>query len=544
MTDGLRGIEQKSDNDIRFVTFNVNGIRTLFHYQPFSTMNQSLRKVFDYLQSDVITFQELKTERLSISRWGKVDGFYSFISIPTTKKGYSGVGCWIRIPPVGNPLHHQLKVIKAEEGITGCLTIKIRGNNVRYRDDLSQGIGGYDSLGLDEKDNNAEALKLDSEGRCVIVELACNIIIFNVYCPANSTFTQEGQEFKMKFLKVLFKRIRNLKEMKKNVILMGDLNVCRDLIDSAEALENSSIQITSETTGCGIEANYSEIAREFVLNPDTPHRRLLNQIITDSIIPEVSDEGILIDTTRFIQTKKRLKMYTVWNTLKNTRSINYGSRIDFILISNILKEGIKNANILPDVMGSDHCPVYFDLNMIPLNPVNSLHNAKLPKFEAKFKFELNHRNVLDLFSENSNKAKEMITELKDFGSNTGKSSINETNDLNRIVKRSISNKSKSIDSFFKSQHNGSVASRNRSMELLARISGRNEERTSNNIISTQSKLTIAEGLDDTPLCKHNEEAILRISKTVSNFGKRFWTCKKPKGDSNNRDSSCGFFQWI
>ena len=51
------------------------------------------------------------------------------------------------------------------------------------------------------------------------------------------------------------------------------------------------------------------------------------------------EEPFLYDTTRLVQ-GRRMKMYTVWNTLTNARQINHGSRIDLILL--VMKNGTKN----------------------------------------------------------------------------------------------------------------------------------------------------------------------------------------------------------
>ncbi|EDO15018.1 hypothetical protein Kpol_1007p2 [Vanderwaltozyma polyspora DSM 70294] len=526
---GISVVDRKQGSDaIRFVSFNVNGVRTLFHYQPFSQMNQSLKASFEYFDADVITFQELKTEKYGISKWGKVDDFYSFISIPSNKKGYSGVGCWVRKPEKDHPLYEALKVVKAEEGITGYLTVKVGGKEVRYKDDTSQGIGGYESLGLDET-NDDEALTLDSEGRCVVVELACNIVVFNVYCPANSGQTDDGQLFRLKYLKVLYKRIRNLKALGKNIVLMGDINSCRDLIDQAEALEANMIQITSTTTGEDIEEKYSQLAYEFVMNPEAPQRRMLNQMLTDSIIPGISQDGILVDTTRYVQTKKRLKMYTVWNTLKNTRPVNYGSRIDFILLSKELQDYILQADILPDVMGSDHCPVYLDIDSNFFTKGNDYDQVKVPRFEAKFKYDLNHKNILDMFG-SQNRKRQLPSNDPEDGS-AGSSSTFKKSTSSRMVKGSTTSE----------VHDELLIKGTNIKQTGDCISERNVKKVS----TSQTKLSFFnDRLPKAPLCKHGIEAILKTSKTPTNYGRRFWSCEKPNGDSGNKAGSCGFFQWV
>ena len=53
--------------------------------------------------------------------------------------------------------------------------------------------------------------------------------------------------------------------------------------------------------------------------------------------------------------------YSWWSHFANARSRNVGWRIDYIFVSDKLKSKIKKAEILPEVLGSDHCPVLIEL---------------------------------------------------------------------------------------------------------------------------------------------------------------------------------------
>ena len=55
-------------------------------------------------------------------------------------------------------------------------------------------------------------------------------------------------------------------------------------------------------------------------------------------------------------------MYTCWNTIIDARTTNYGTRIDYILISRGLEKWISGADIWPYIYGSDHCPVVLELH--------------------------------------------------------------------------------------------------------------------------------------------------------------------------------------
>ena len=108
-----------------------------------------------------------------------------------------------------------MTVIKAEEGITGWLpsssSSSSSANKIPYRESANN-IGGYTDI------EKLPGLHLDSEGRCVCVELADNTVIFAVYCPANSQCTYEGELFRLTFIKLLLQRCYNLVKLypKKN----------------------------------------------------------------------------------------------------------------------------------------------------------------------------------------------------------------------------------------------------------------------------------------------------------------------------------------
>lgn len=68
------------------------------------------------------------------------------------------------------------------------------------------------------------------------------------------------------------------------------------------------------------------------------------------------------DTYRSLHPDKEAA-YTWWTHWANARARNVGWRIDYWLASKSLKDAVKDANIHPDVMGSDHCPVSVALDI-------------------------------------------------------------------------------------------------------------------------------------------------------------------------------------
>ena len=111
-------------------------------------------------------------------------------------------------------------------------------------------------------------------------------------------------------------------EKKKPVIFCGDLNVAHTEDDLARPKENVGLK--------GFTSEEREGFQNFI------------------------DEGF-VDTLRIF--KKGNGNYTWWSHFANARARNVGWRIDYILVSPTLKEKVKKASILAEVMGSDHCPV-------------------------------------------------------------------------------------------------------------------------------------------------------------------------------------------
>ena len=55
--------------------------------------------------------------------------------------------------------------------------------------------------------------------------------------------------------------------------------------------------------------------------------------------------------------------YTWWDYVTRARERNVGWRIDYFYVSENLKDNLKSAFILPEVMGSDHCPIGIEIEI-------------------------------------------------------------------------------------------------------------------------------------------------------------------------------------
>jgi exodeoxyribonuclease-3 len=115
-------------------------------------------------------------------------------------------------------------------------------------------------------------------------------------------------------------------EKKKPVIFCGDLNVAHTEDDLARPKENVGKRGFTNEERAGFQA--------------------------------LVDHGF-IDTFRLFH--KGNGFYSWWTHWANARARNVGWRIDYFLVSKSLKSKVKSAEIHPEVMGSDHCPVSLNL---------------------------------------------------------------------------------------------------------------------------------------------------------------------------------------
>lgn len=248
-------------------------------------------------------------------------------------QGYSGVAIYTR--------NATCAPIRAEEGILGVLCPPKSSTQFRNLPD-DQRIGGYPRP--EQLSGNIDELLLDSEGRCVILEFPA-FVLLGVYSPANRD--ESRVEFRMEFLQALDARVRNLVAEGKQVILAGDLNVSRAAADSTNIVEN---------------LRKEGLSMEEWMN--LPSRRLFNHLVFGGTVQGDRDEGreqpVLWDLCREFH-PAREGMNTCWDTKRNTRPANNGSRIDYVLCSHGLRDWFTEADIQEGLMGSDHCPVFATL---------------------------------------------------------------------------------------------------------------------------------------------------------------------------------------
>lgn len=164
----------------------------------------------------------------------------------------------------------------------------------------------------------------DREGRVIMAEFE-HFFVVNVYVP-NSQNELARLPYRKQWDADLAKYLNDL-QAKKPVIFMGDLNVAHRDIDLAHP-----------------KANYNKSAGYTQDEIDGLDRYL--------------SLG-LVDTFRELY--PTTVKYSWWSFRMNARAKNVGWRIDYVLMSKALKPKLKEAFILNEVDGSDHCPVGVDI---------------------------------------------------------------------------------------------------------------------------------------------------------------------------------------
>lgn len=172
------------------------------------------------------------------------------------------------------------------------------------------------------------ASKIDpNEGR-ILEHHFQNIALFNVYFP-NGQQSDDRLAYKMKFYDEFLEYCQDLREEGKSIIICGDVNTAHKEIDLKHPKANSE------------RSGFLPIEREWI----------------DKFLAHG-----YIDTFRQIHGDIK-DAYSWWTYRFNARKNNAGWRIDYFFISEDLKPKLKDAFILKDVMGSDHCPVGIDLDI-------------------------------------------------------------------------------------------------------------------------------------------------------------------------------------
>lgn len=162
--------------------------------------------------------------------------------------------------------------------------------------------------------------RFDDEGRIIIADYK-KFVLINIYYP-NGKASEERLKYKMDFYDAFLEYAEELVARKKKLVICGDVNTAHKEIDLARPKENEKV------------SGFLPIEREWM--------------------DKFFSHGY-VDTFRMFNDQP--ENYTWWDMVTRARDRNVGWRIDYFFVSKNFKKNVIDAFILPDVMGSDHCPV-------------------------------------------------------------------------------------------------------------------------------------------------------------------------------------------
>ncbi len=255
------------------------------------------------------------------------------------------------------------------------------------------------------------------------------------------------------------------------------------------------------------------------------------------------------------------------------RATNYGTRIDYIFADlKLSQEAFDACVILPDVQGSDHCPVKATLNweLVPCKKCPSLCTKYMPEFTGK------QQKLLSYFKKVSSQPDAMShDEAKD--SEPGKDVVGTQDDLagtkrkclepeeggagvKKVKKQSSGPKQANLMAFFgkkssnsnelkKSEsktQNGSKPEPEKPAEAKTEQNTKDSSAPKNQGDASQKWKMLLKGPAPPPLCRgHKEPCVLRtVIKESLNKGRQFYVCNRPDGHKTNPAARCDHFEWV
>ena len=191
---------------------------------------------------------------------------------------------------------------------------------------------GYSGVAIYTKEKPREIFygmgieKLDDEGRLLGVKLK-NFTLINCYFP-NGGQGPDRLAYKLDFYDSFLKFILKLRKNGENIIFCGDVNTAHEAIDLARPKENE------ENTG------FLPIERAW-----------LDKVVKNNFL----------DIWREFNPNKK-NVYTYWDQKTRARDRNVGWRLDYFFADQKVIPKIRNTGMLSDYYGSDHCPIWLELD--------------------------------------------------------------------------------------------------------------------------------------------------------------------------------------
>jgi exodeoxyribonuclease III len=164
---------------------------------------------------------------------------------------------------------------------------------------------------------------MDAEGRNIRADFE-NFSVMSLYLPSGTNI--DRLEHKFQYMDDFRAYIDQLKQSIPNLIIGGDYNICHEAIDIHDPIRNATVSGFLPEERAWLDA--------FMKNG-------------------------FVDSFRHFN--KEPHNYSWWSYRANARNNNKGWRIDYLLVSEPMKDRMTRALILPEAIHSDHCPVVVEI---------------------------------------------------------------------------------------------------------------------------------------------------------------------------------------
>lgn len=279
-----------------------------------------------------------------------------------------------------------------------------------------------------------------------------------------------------------------------------------------------------------------------------------------------------MDTFRYFH-PARPGAFTCWSTVTGARQTNYGTRIDYIFADcELTKQYFVAADIMPEVEGSDHCPVWGQLScpLLPASKPPPLCTRYLPEFAGKqqklsrFLVKVEQRPAGSERSDGLPGSQEEGERRENL--NPGRKRVLASDSVVPKGKKTKSVKPQgSLLSFFKPKPSDDVFGKDetppsepseiRTRETTSAVTAAEDQGGSsvetrppkaNRGESSVFWRSVLHGPPPPPPCKvHGEPCVLRtVKKEGPNLGRQFFVCARPQGHPSNPEARCDFFSWV
>lgn len=234
----------------------------------------------------------------------------------------------------------------------GQLDLELPGYHQYWNYAVKKGYSGTGIFTKEEPISVSYGLGIeehDQEGRVITLEFE-DYYFITVYTP-NSQSELARLSYRMKWEEDFLAYLKKLEE-KKPVIFCGDIKETPSSSTQTQKPKKKPIIICGDFNVAATELDLKNPKNNVKNAGFTPEEREKFQTLLDS--------GFT-DSYRYLHPDT--EKYSWWSYRYKARERNAGWRIDYFLTSDSIKDKIKDAEILTDVMGSDHCPIELDIDI-------------------------------------------------------------------------------------------------------------------------------------------------------------------------------------